>query len=135
MKKWIYVGVFLDRISKDLLKKYYSIPEGWKEYCTHMTVVFNDDSAFAEIVKSANVRNMNKQFSLEIVAVGISEKAMAVKVNLPVGIVCANKIPHIILGVSLDGNPVDSNAITIWNTIEPFRVKGEMKTYWIGMSE
>lgn len=100
-----------------------------------MTVVFNDGSKFAEIVKSANVRNMNKQFSLEVVAVGISEKAMAVKVNLPIGIVCANKIPHITLGVSLEGKPVDSNAITIWNTIEPFCIKGEMKTYWIGMSE
>lgn len=135
MDKWIYIGVFLDNASKDILKEHYSIPEGWKEYCTHMTVVFNDGSKFAEVVRSANIRNMDKQFSLEVVAVGISEKAMAVKVNLPKGIVCANKIPHITLGVSLDGKPVDSNAITIWNTIEPFRLRGEMKTYWIGMSE
>ena len=61
---------------------------------------------------------------------------MAVKVNLPKGIVCANEIPHVTLGVSLEGKPVDSNAITIWNTItKPFRIKGKMKTYWIGMSE
>lgn len=136
MKKWLYVGVFLDSASKYILKEHYSIPEGWKEYCTHMTVVFNDGSEFAEAVRSANIRNMDKQFSLEVVAVGISEKAMAIKVNLPKGIVCANKIPHITLGVSLEGKPVDSNAITIWNTIiEPFRLRGEMKTYWIGMSE
>lgn len=134
MKKWIYVGVFLDPASRYTLKELYSIPEGWKEYCDHMTVVFNDGSRFAEIVRSANIGNMDKKFSLEVVAVGISEKAMAIKVNLPKGIVCANEIPHITLGVSPEGKPVDSNDITIWNTIEPFRLKGEMKTYWTGMS-
>ena len=130
MKKWIYIGVFLVELSKTTLKEHYSIPKGWKEYYDHMTVVFNDGSQFAESVRSVNEKYFCKQLTLKVIAVGISEKAMAVKVELPQGVVCANKIPHITLGVSPDGKPVDSNNITNWNTIHtPFYLVGIMMPY------
>jgi len=45
-ENWIYVGIFLDDTSKKKLKKLYNIPEGWKEYFDHMTVIYNDESGY-----------------------------------------------------------------------------------------
>jgi hypothetical protein len=130
MENWIYVGLFLDDKSKKFLKRLYSIPKGWKEYYDHMTVVFNDGSQFAEDVKSVNEKHFHKRLTLKVIAVGISEKAMALKVELPGGVVCANKIPHITLGTSLEGKPVDSNDITNWHNIGwPFTVIGSMHEF------
>ena len=48
-KDWIYYGVFFsdntkraiyDYVSKFLSENGYSIPEDWKKYCDHMTLVF-----------------------------------------------------------------------------------------------
>lgn len=130
MKDWLYVGIFLVELSKNTLKEHYPIPKGWKKYYDHMTVVYNDGSQFAKNVKFINERHFCKRLTLRVIAVGISEKAMAVKVELPQGVVCANKIPHITLGVSPDGKPVDSNDITNWNTIHtPFYLTGIMMPY------
>jgi len=115
MKDWIYIGIFLKEKSKKELMDTYKLPEGWMYYCDHMTVVYNDHSELAEIVKQINMNNLGKLFTLKVIAVGVSEKALALKVELPVTVVCANKIPHITVGVSLDGKPVDSNNITTWN--------------------
>ena len=126
MKNWIYIGIFLDTLTKNLLKQRFSLPEGWMEYCDHMTVVYNDGSELSKIVKEANKSNMGKRHTLKIVAIGVSEKAIAVKVQLPFGVVCANKIAHITLGTSPEGKPVDSNDITIWNDIIPEYINGMM---------
>ena len=130
MKSWIYVGIFLDEESAKELKELYQLPDGWKEYYDHMTVVFNDDSELSKIVKQANAENIGEFYPLKAVAIGISDKAMALKVELPIGVVCANEIPHITLGTSPEGSPVDSNDITIWNTIsEPLFIGGTMRVY------
>ena len=115
-KNWIYIGIFLDERSKKSLKKLYPVPEGWKEYYDHMTVVFNDSTDIAEAVKSINEDNLYKRFKLKVVGPGISDKAYAIQVELPNGVVCANKITHITLGTSKEGNAVDSNYITNWST-------------------
>ena len=85
MKNWIYIGIFLDEDSKKELKECYQIPSNWKEYYDHMTVVFNDDSELSKIVKQANAENIGEFYPLKAVAVGISDKAMALKVELPIG--------------------------------------------------
>jgi len=125
---WIYIGIFLDEKSKEKIKKLYPIPEGWREYYDHMTVVFNDSTDIANAVKSINGCNIDKKFKLKIVGTGISDKAYAAHVELPKGVVCANKIAHITLGCSNSGNAVDSNYITNWSTLhESLYVSGKMQ--------
>jgi len=129
MKNWIYVGIFLDDESKEMLKDLFPTPEGWKPYYDHMTVVFNDGSIIANIVKEFNEANVGVEYPLIITSVGISEDAMAVKVRLPLGVICANPIAHITLCVSPNGKPSDSNNIEIWHEVEKVEVWGTMKVY------
>lgn len=114
---WIYLGVFLDDFSKDFLKKYYHVPEDWKKYYDHVTLAYNNGSPLMFACKEANMSHLGKHFNLRICAIGISEDAIAVKVLLPLGLVCANKTPHITLAVRPGSSPAKSNDITIWNEI------------------
>jgi hypothetical protein len=59
----------------------------------------------------------------------LSDKALAVKVKLPPGVVCANPVPHITLCVSPDGRPVDSNDIQNWHEIESLDLWGTLKVF------
>ena len=133
---WIYIGIFLDEKSKRKLKKLYPAPKGWKEYYDHMTVVFNDGTDIANAVKSINEKSIDSIFTLRIVGPGISDKAYAVQVELPVGVVSANKITHITLATSETGSAVDSNYITNWGTIYRSKdscdiyVTGKMKVFY-----
>ena len=130
---WIYVGIFLDEKSKKLLKKLYPLPEWWKEYYDHMTVVFNDNTKLANDIKMINDHNIGKKFKLKLVGPGISEKAYAIQVELPKGVVSANKITHITMGVApIEGaNAVDSNYITNWSKVyETVYLTGEMKVFY-----
>lgn len=126
-KNWIYIGIFLDKKSREKLKILYPSPENWKEYYDHMTVVFNDGTDIASAIKSINETNIGKVFKFKVVSVGISDKAFSVHVELPLGVVCANKIAHVTLAVSENGNAVDSNYITNWSNIcTPFEITGIM---------
>lgn len=130
MDKWIYIGIFLDEVSKKRLKKMYPTPDGWKEFYDHMTVVFNDGTDIANAVKSINEANLNKKFKLKVVGPGISDKAFAVQVKIPKGVVSANKITHITLATSPEGSAVDSNYITNWSTLhEDLFITGTMKVF------
>jgi hypothetical protein len=130
---WIYIGIFLDEKSKKLLKKLYPLPaDFWVEYYDHMTVVFNDNTMIAKAVKSINENNIGKKFKLKLVGSGISDKAYAVQVELPKGVVSANKITHITLATCKpnDGKAVDSNYITNWSKIyDNVYLTGEMKVF------
>lgn len=122
---WIYAGVFLDDSSKAKMKEMFKLPDGWKEYFDHMTIVFNDGSEYAQIIKNFCEKNEGKEVCLKVVGQGLSNNAYAVEVVLPPGIPCANKIPHITLGCSPIGKPVDSNSIENWHNIDnPFYVYG-----------
>ena len=135
MKKdtWIYIGIFLDERSKKKLKKLYPLPEGWREFYDHMTVVYNDSTFVAEAVKSINEHNIGKKFKLKVVGPGISGKAYAVQVELPLGVVSANKITHKTLETESDGSAVDSNYITNWSKIyKPLYVSGTMEVFGPG---
>lgn len=126
-KNWIYIGIFLDKKSREKLKMLYPTPENWNEYYDHMTVVFNDGTDIANAVKSINETNIGKVFKLNVVSVGVSDKAFAIHVELPLGVVCANKIAHVTLAVSDNGSAVDSNYITNWLDIyTPFEITGIM---------
>lgn len=127
-ENWIYLGIFLDDKSKKKLQRKFRLPEGWREYYDHMTVVFNDGTEVAKAVKSINEKNIGDKFKLKVLGAGISDKAYAVKVALPIGVVCANKTAHITLGCSEVGAPVDSNYIENWSTLyNDLYVTGRMK--------
>lgn len=125
---WIYVGIFLDDKSKQKLRKLYPAMNDWREYYDHMTVVYNDDTYMAKVIKEFNDHSVGKKFKLKVVSIGISDKAMAIHVEIPKGVICANKIAHITLACGLEGNAVDSNYITNWSKIhDSFYVYGKMK--------
>ena len=113
-KKVLYSAVVLDKNSqKDLLSKFKdSIPEGWKPFAHHMTIVFGkglDDKS-----------EVGKRVTLTVTELGKSNKAIAVKVK---GYDSANEtpeIPHITLAVNTleGGKPFMSNQITNWSPVE-----------------
>jgi predicted kinase len=115
--KVLYSAVVLDdKSQKELLSRFKdSIPEGWKPFAHHMTIVFGkglDDKS-----------EVGKPVILMVKELGKSDKAMAVKVE---GYPSANEIPHITLAVNTSegGKPFMSNQITDWVPVENFTVTG-----------
>ena len=92
------------------------IPEGWKVIAHHMTIIFA--KPLPELVKD----KLDDTVSLFAYEIGVSEKALAVKVKgFPAfendGIT-PKKIPHVTVAVSPIGKPVDSNFITEWKPLD-----------------
>ena len=122
--KWIYFGIFLDKVSKESLKRKFDIPEGWKWYGDHVTLCFNDGSILSKVAAEINRGRIGTGRDIKITGIGISENAMALRVQVPVGVVCTNKVAHITIGAKI--KPVDSNAIEIWHDIDSFTLHGEI---------
>lgn len=115
----LYSAVVLDQASKNLLLEVVGdrIPEGWKIFCHHMTIVFGKG------IK--NKEDLGKLVSLRVTDLGLSDMAMAVKVS---GYETTNDIPHITIAINPDGGkPKDSNLITNWCNIKPFNITGVIK--------
>ena len=115
--KVLYSAVVLDdKSQKELLSRFKdSIPEGWKPFAHHMTIVFGKGLD--------NKSEVGKSVELTVTELGKSDKAMAVKVE---GYPSTNKIPHITLAVNTSegGKPFMSNQITDWGPVENFTVTG-----------
>lgn len=124
MEKWIYFGIFLDESSKERLRMSFDIPENWKWYGDHVTLCFNDGSELSKVAAEINKGYVGAERSFEVTGIGISENAMALRVKLPAGVVCTNKVAHITIGAKT--RPVDSNAITIWHDIDGLTLSGEI---------
>ena len=124
MEKWIYVGIFLDKFSKERLRMNFDIPEGWKWYGDHVTLCFNDNSILSKVASEINAGYVGAERKFKVTGIGISENAVALKVQLPIGVVCTNKVAHITIGAKT--KPVDSNAIEIWHDIDSFYVYGKI---------
>jgi len=86
------------------------IPEGWKIYAHHMTVNFG--KGLPEDLKG----DLGTSVSIRATAVGMSDKAMAVKVE---GYHSDNDLPHVTVAVNIDegGKPKDSNLINQWSPL------------------
>lgn len=123
-KDWIYFGIFLDGVSKSRLRLVFDIPDDWKWYGDHVTLCFNDNSLLSKVAAEINKGYVGAERSLEVTGIGISENAMALRVQLPKGVVCTNKVAHITLGAKT--KPVDSNAIEIWHDITSFPLSGKI---------
>ena len=119
--KVLYAGVMLDDKSKSILLEKLNtvIPQDWKKFAHHMTIVFGkglpDKSEVGKIV------------SLTVTEIGISDMAIAVKVE---GYPTTNAIPHITVAVNTNegGKPFMSNKITDWEPLrDKFHLSGVVK--------
>ena len=111
-KPWIYYGIFLDEKSKEELRDFLPILEGWKVYCDHLTVVFNknlDLVTASDWIKYCESM-LGQTISLMVISVGISEKAIAVGINYKTN----NRISHITIATAPGVAPVESNNIEEW---------------------
>jgi hypothetical protein len=116
LEKVLYSAVVLDEKSKnDLLNSFKDvIPEDWKTFAHHMTI------AFGKGVE--NPEDLGKEVALKVIELGISEMAIAVKVE---GYPSNNAIPHITLAINPNGGkPVMSNQIKDWKPVPQQTITG-----------
>lgn len=69
-----------------------------------------------------NPEDLGKEVSLRVTELGISDMAIAARVE---GYQSSNAIPHITLAINPNGGkPVMSNQIKDWKQIKPFNISG-----------
>ena len=135
MKKIIYAGIFLDEESKNKLYPLIVIItkklnwDNYKTICHHMTIAFHTN--LNEQIKNWCDEHYGNKIQLTVIAVGFSEKTIAVKVKA-VGVPCTNKTSHITLCVNNDtnGKPVDSNYIMSWQDISNIAISGKVQYFY-----
>lgn len=140
MKDFQYFGLFLSKVARENLLYFLLKNDRYKDYISaskriyldHCTLIhkchlnalnLNEDS---ELFAKTN-KLIGRCFKLTITGIGISDKAMAFKVEIPVGLTCLNATPHITICTFNDGKPVDSNNITEWGDIEPISITATLK--------
>ena len=129
MNNFHYFGLFLSTNTKNVLMDDltdnidYNIALGVADriFIDHCTLLNKSQLKGNEELQSYLESNLGKSISIKLVAVGVSDKAMAFKVE-GVDNICANEVPHITIATFRGGNPVDSNKITNWRYIEPIIV-------------
>jgi len=124
MEKIIYSAVVLDEASHiklELLleREYPDAYKNWKLYAHHMTICMGE---LPENLKE----KIGTTVKLEVIAIGDTDKAIAVKVN---GFYSKNKNPHVTLAVNIKrgGKPVMSNEITNWTPFHGYTLTGTVK--------
>ena len=134
MNNFYYFGLFLDTETKNRLMDMltdnidYNIALGVadKIFIDHCTLLHKSQLEGNEKLQSYLESNLGKPISIKLVAVGVSDKAMAFKVE-GVNNICANEVPHITIATFRGGNPVDSNRIINWRCIEPIIVNTRLR--------
>lgn len=127
MENYQYYGLFLGTGTKNMLMDNLTgnigIALGVADriFIDHCTLLHKSQLKGNEELQSYLESNLGKSINIRLVAVGISDKAMAFKVG-GVDNICANKVPHITIATFRGGNPVDSNEITNWRDIKPIIV-------------
>ena len=129
LENWIYFGVFLDADESERVYNIINslhgidIPDDWRKYTSHMTIIYNNKSEIAQAWAKATAPRVGEDVLLKATHIGMSDKAIAIRVN---GEMSANAIPHITIACSPTGKPVDSNKITNWREIDPFTISGRI---------
>jgi len=112
MDKILYSAIVLDDQSHDKLINHLDniIPNDWKKYAHHMTIVFGKG------LSDEWKKYLGMKIKLTAIEVGISEMTIAVKVK---GFYSDNEIPHITVAVNINqgGKPFMSNKISDWKPI------------------
>lgn len=127
MKDWVYYGVFFSQQMKNFLidraKDIVDIPEDWKLYGDHMTIVYNDGIEEKEEKANALDKYLGKYQQLRITSIGISDEAIAFAVG---NYATQNEHSHITIAVAPGSKPVKSNEIKEWTPILGFYVTGKL---------
>jgi predicted kinase len=108
----MFASLVLDDTSRSKLLNEVSkyIPEGWKVIAHHMTINFGKGLPIQ--LKS----DLGKQKTIRATEIGISEMAIAVKVD---GYYSDNTTPHVTIAINPNGGkPIMSNDITNWQPLE-----------------
>lgn len=132
-KKWVYYGVFFSDVTKKAILNYVKnwfaknnkeFPIKWTKYCDHMTLVFNNGTEAVQKFADTVEPFLGEKISLNIVSVGISNRAIAVGVDYTTN----NEHSHVTVAVAPGAKPVESNDIVNWiPTNEYFYVTGTYK--------
>lgn len=103
------------------------IPADWKIINHHMTIMHrsrknNDLLMWIE-------DNYGKRFEVKVVALGVSNDAIALGIEAP-NVPSGNAIKHITIAIPPNGKAVNSNYITNWTPLaEPFSINGTVKAF------
>lgn len=119
---WVYLGAFIDdERRRSLLEKYKSlIPEGWKLYCDHATLAFNDGSEITKNLFEKYKPSLGDEVGLLAIGIGRSEDAIALELSKDMD--TSNKIFHITLATRPGVAPVSSNYITDWKPLKEYDI-------------
>lgn len=130
MKNWIYYGVFFSEKSQEALlnfaKQYVGIPDDWKLFCHHMTIIFNDKSEEKQKMAEALDEFLGNSQSLMITSIGVSDRAIALGVE---DYVTQNKRSHITIATAPGAKPVESNDIVNWYKTDTFYITGKLDVF------
>jgi len=110
-----YSGVILDQASKNLILECFGIwvPNGWTVITHHMTI---------NLGPLKDKTDIGKEVTLTVVGLGLSDMAIAAKVE---GYPSKNTIPHITIAINPEGGSAKmSNNITKWKDVKHFFVNG-----------
>lgn len=124
---WRYVAAFLSEDASQNLKDNFVhlIPEGWKVFCHHATIVYNDRSLASRLHRLLVKRFYGMHGMLIADAIGVSDKAIAVRLIERKGKGAKGhrfhgngRTGHVTVAVAPGGRPVDSNDITDWKQLD-----------------
>jgi hypothetical protein len=105
---------FADRLSELDIE----IPEGWsKPDDYHMTITLGELSLSMKLAGA-----IGSEVELEVNSIGVSDKAIAAGVS---GLFSRNEKQHITM--AFEDRPADSNEITEWIPVKPFKVIGYVR--------
>lgn len=129
-RNWKYYGVFFSEKTQNTLlrfaKEYTTIPDDWKIFCHHMTIVYNDGSQERQKMAEAIDHFVGNSQSLMINSIGISDRAIAFGVA---DYETQNAHSHITVATAPGVKPVESNNITKWIKIPTFYVSGKINAF------
>lgn len=129
MNNFHYFGLFLDTDTKNRLMDILTDNIDYNIALNVADKIFIDHCTLLHVSQlhgNSEIYNylkgyVGEKFQIVINGVGISDKAMAFRVDEK-SVVCVNDIPHITIATFGGGKPVDSNEITNWKDIEPIIV-------------
>jgi hypothetical protein len=107
-----YSGVVLDEESKQQLLNL-DIPEGWEPVAHHMTITMGSLIHKKGKHDFSEAYPVGSEVELPVVAIGMDDRAMAVKVQPPSEVSKKISFPHVTIAVNQDGGgkPFHSNEI------------------------
>ncbi len=126
MKNYIYYAVFFDDNTKKRLEESTDIPDGWKVFCDHCTLIHH--TCDEQLIVPFLDMFIGKTVAFNVIGYGKSDYAMAYIVDIP----SMNKVSHITIATAPNHPPVESNQITDWFYF-PDPLFDSKLTGWLGV--